>query len=446
MSLINDMLRDLERRRPTNAAPVSGDIRPAPRARRLVLPPGGGVLALAGLVAIAGVAWVAASGREESAPLPPLALVEAAPVQEPERVTEPVMLAMVTETAEVSAPTTVPGVRWVGVDTEQAPGMARLSLRFSAPLSESVALRRVGDDEGHLPLSGVDLADAPALPVAPATGPLRGLGLIHGDEPVLQFRTRPGSTVLLERNLDGRRLTLVFREPSSTVAKASVEATARTQSRTDPVPAPTAPQNQAVQQTSAPESARPVARRSHADHYAQAMEAVRRGDLDTGERELRQVLERAPHLHEARESLATLLAGEGRHAEAMALLEAGQILSPARSQTRLLLARLKAEQHDLDGAVALLEAGGGDAESLAALAALYQRQGRAEAAVAAYRRALTMRTDVGAWWVGLGIALESAGSAASAPQAYRRALMLSGVDPRLSDYAQSRLQILEARP
>ncbi|WP_018953478.1 tetratricopeptide repeat protein [Thioalkalivibrio sulfidiphilus] len=455
MSLINDMLRDLDRRRPAGqTAVIAGDVRPVPRAGRAGRIPWGGVLALAGLVGIAGVAWVAASGREDALSVQPLALVETLPEQQAQGSEPALQVAMLTPAPETRA-TVTPRVRWVGVDSQQMPGETRVSLRFSASVPETVALQREGDD-AYLPLTGVELRDAPALPVAPATGPLGGLGISHEDEPMLQFRARPGSTVALERDADGRRLTLVFRAPESAVAMAPSraervahadsanpmeETRAYAGSRTEPTLAePQRPRQVAAQ------PANPVARRSHADLYAQAMEAVRRGDLSTGERELRRVLERAPHLHEARESLATLLASDAREQEAMALLQAGLREAPARSESRVLLARLMAGRNDLDGAVALLEAGAGDAETLAALAALYQRQGRAEAAVAAYRRALSARNDVGGWWVGLGIALESAGSAAGAPQAYRRALALGGVDPRLTDYAQSRILALEGRP
>ncbi|ACL74340.1 hypothetical protein Tgr7_3272 [Thioalkalivibrio sulfidiphilus HL-EbGr7] len=461
MSLINDMLRDLDRRQPAGeTAILPGDIRPTPRAGRPVRIPWGGVLALAGLMGIAGVAWVAASGREEGVPVQPLALVETIPEREAQASEAAVQVAMLTPAPETRA-TVTPPVRWVGVDSQQMPGETRVSLRFSAALPETVALQRKGDD-AYLPLTGIELRDAPALPVAPATGPLGGLGISHEDGPVLQFRARPGSTVALERDADDRRLTLVFRTPESAVAPPRAERVAHAgsakpmeEAHTGAGAAAAGPAGSRTESTLAEsqrprqvaaQPANPVARRSHADHYAQAMEAVHRGDLSTGERELRRVLERAPHLHEARESLATLLASDGREQEAMALLEAGLREAPARSESRVLLARLMAGRKDLDGAVALLEAGVGDAETLAALAALYQRQGRAEAAVAAYRRALTARNDVGGWWVGLGIALESAGSAAGAPQAYRRALALGGVDPRLTDYAQSRILALEGRP
>lgn len=434
MSLINDMLRDLEQRRPAHdAAVLAGVHGVAPRRARRTLPLGGIVLALLAV----GVGYWAVSGAfarpADDVPAPePVAARSEPPVQ----VIEPVR-------SEPQAQT--PDVRWVGLDTESRGDRLQLGLRFSAPLEPMPELV-LEDGHGHLSLSGIDLSQAPALPVAGQGAPLRSLGIRADDPARLDFRLAPGAQVSLEPQDDGRRLVLVFEHPV-TVAEADVQVAASpapaVQARPEPEVEPAAAPEPAPTVQAPPATRAPVARRSPGDHYNQALAALRSGDTEVAERGLRHALNERADMHDARQALASLLAGDGRVQEAEALLTQGLERAPNHVGLRRLLGHLRVEQGDLDGAVEVLRAGPADPALLAMLGALYQRQGRAEQAAGAYRQALQTDPSVGVWWAGLAIALESAGQPASAPEAYRRALRFGGLDARLNDYARERLAALE---
>lgn len=100
---------------------------------------------------------------------------------------------------------------------------------------------------------------------------------------------------------------------------------------------------------------------------------------------------------------------------------------------------------DADGALALLATtDGADAERDALQAAALQQLGRNADAVDAYTRALRREPDIGAWWAGLGISLESEGRASEALDAFREAQRRGPLDPALADYLGDRVEALSA--
>lgn len=75
------------------------------------------------------------------------------------------------------------------------------------------------------------------------------------------------------------------------------------------------------------------------------------------------------------------------------------------------------------------------------IAALYQRQGLPAMAAELYKRLLVLNPDKGAWWVGLGIALESLGHMQQAQNAYIHAENAGNLNPELRAYIQSKMQV-----
>lgn len=447
MSLINDVLRDLERRHRAAGGEVLTGVHGAPAVRAVRRLPWG---ALALLLLAAGVGYGvvsgalagagAGAGEAQPAPAPLAAGPVASPPPDPDPA-KPLPVA-VAEPLPVagSSPGAMSAVRWVGVDTERHQDVMRMTLRFSAaPDPQPVLVLEEG--QGRLTLAGVDPVDVPPLPSVSDAGPLLALGLSVDRQAQLRFRVAPGVRTTLEQGDDGRRVTLQFHNPEAPARAAAPEP-----------PGPTTPGASVAAETSAAaprsDAAKPrvVARRSPGDHYSQALAAIRAGDVAAGEQGMRRALAAREDLHEARHALATLLAGDGRHEEAAALLIDGLEQAPGHPELTALLARIMAQQGDHAGAIRLLEAGTGDPQLLATLGALYQGQGRAAESAAAYRRALETNPSVGAWWAGLAIALESSGQPAGVPEAYRRALRFGGLDPRLDRYARERLAALEARP
>jgi MSHA biogenesis protein MshN len=115
---------------------------------------------------------------------------------------------------------------------------------------------------------------------------------------------------------------------------------------------------------------------------------------------------------------------------------------------RLLRARALLEQGGLNQAVATLERRlppvADAVEYRITLATLLQQAGEAEASAGHWSELIAYDDSRGAWWLGLAIALESGGRTRSAAQAYAQAVALPDLSPSLADYAQQRLNVLQA--
>ena len=134
--------------------------------------------------------------------------------------------------------------------------------------------------------------------------------------------------------------------------------------------------------------------------------------------------------------------------EAQQLLEQGLAAVPGQASFATLLARIYVEQNTEPKAIALLEQQRSGAkpnpDTLALLATLYQRAGRHDAAIAAYKDALTLRPLEGKWWLGLGISQEAVGDWNEARFAYER-VRNTNVTAPLAQYAEQRLAIVRSK-
>jgi MSHA biogenesis protein MshN len=83
------------------------------------------------------------------------------------------------------------------------------------------------------------------------------------------------------------------------------------------------------------------------------------------------------------------------------------------------------------------------AEYAAFLAVLLQRQGRHEEAIAHFQIALRMRPGSGVWWLGLAMSLQAANRPAAASDAYRQARAAGNLHPELAALAEHRLRQLQ---
>jgi len=87
-----------------------------------------------------------------------------------------------------------------------------------------------------------------------------------------------------------------------------------------------------------------------------------------------------------------------------------------------------------------LEYAGGNADYLAFFAGLLQRQQRHADAIELFDRALRLRPGNGIWLLGLGMSLEAGGRDAEAREAFRRARASGNLPPDLQTYADQRLR------
>ena len=184
-------------------------------------------------------------------------------------------------------------------------------------------------------------------------------------------------------------------------------------------------------------------------HYQRALDYLQVSRIDPAITELREAVRLQADMHVARELLANLYLRSGREAEAFMVLKAGIDASPQYLPFAKMYARILVERGQLSAAKQVLESSllyaGNDADYQALLAAVEQRLGEHAEAVSRYMHALDLNKQQGAWWVGMGISLEALGRTTEAGQAYRAARIIPGLSAELVTYVDARLKQLGAR-
>lgn len=186
------------------------------------------------------------------------------------------------------------------------------------------------------------------------------------------------------------------------------------------------------------------------NHYRQSLTLLQQGRVAEAQDMMRKALETNPRNLKARQALVGLLVEGRHHDEAMALLQEGVKLTPEQSGLCMALARLQVEVGDGKGASNTLEQGlqyaGEDAEYHAFYAALMQREDRHDEAVAHYLTALKSNPAMPSWLVGIGISWQAQGKLADAGEAYQRAKDTGQLTPQVSQFVEQRLiQVRQAR-
>ncbi len=180
-----------------------------------------------------------------------------------------------------------------------------------------------------------------------------------------------------------------------------------------------------------------------------AREYVSEGRLAEAEAALWRELKVHPDAPEVRESLATLLIRGKRHVEAMALLQQGRELMPDYPPFVGLQARILLEEGDTGAARSLLEGHlhgrEGDQVLLSMLGVVYQQEGAFLKAQAVYARLLELDRTSAGYWAGLAIALDAANDEVRSLEAFRRALALGGLPVAVYDYARQRVIALSGK-
>lgn len=460
MSVINQMLKDLDQRRQQgleHGGVLDGLGWQPDRMRRTRLP-----LLILVLLLIAAGGWLAyeygvlqgepeptASARAQTAPrrVEPLAASESATaVQrliEPEPVTEPVAVAMPEAEAAVlpvSADESVATPMQSAVVTGAAAiAIAQIQGVSPSPLPAS-------GRQAELEVFGSGFVEPLQVFVAWADGRQeKQLGAWQVSilaEDRLRLRFNPGT------QSDSWRLWVVNASgESSAVYPFQVEA-GRVEASEEPEIQVGAPPAQQAASSSSP-VVKTARQRSPADRAKQQMDRANRlltrGETAAGEQALREAIALDPGLHAARELLAGLLIQQGRYANAGELLDAGMAHGALPPSSVLLRARVYAEQGQEGEAIRVLEASrpalAKATDYYALLAALYQRQSRHGDAALVYSQLIRINPRQGVWQMGLGISYEALGQRDSAVSAYQAA-EASGLQPALRDYVSQRLRAL----
>lgn len=395
MSLINQMLKDLERRqahRPEGLVAPPGPVRAVDQPpRRMVHPAWWLVLILLLAVAVmAGALW------RRGATSPPKSVVSepvplAAPSPRPTPGATPV---------SVAAPSAVEAADH---GREPAPSStATPSGTLTKPHKERTAEVPAPAKPGHA--VAAPKPDAPSIP-SPGTrvdgGAAAGISLTK-DQPIAKPLALPADT--------------------------GTEAASRVDKRVRAL----SPREQAEKA------------------YRQALGLIQQGRLTEGIQGLEAALHDDPGHSQARMALVGLLVDSKRYDEAEARLKEGLALDPAQPQAAMILARLQVQRGDVEAGIrtlqATLPAAGPRSDYHAFLAALLQRVGRHQEAIEQYTEALSQSPAAGVWWMGLGLSLEAVGKTPEAKSAFTKALAADNLSQDLRTFVAQRLHRLDIVP
>lgn len=391
MSLVNDMLCDLEARRASEARPLEGlaavvNLRePAPARRGLLL----GMLAIGALIAVlAIVAWPGESAAVRPALTATHSIAGASASQE-------------------STHETLPG----------DPSADRVSLRFARAAAASAP------DTGTDPGVRLDRFSRYRLSYALASSPAA--------------RARSASRAAEPGAISRRRVTAV--------ASANTPATATATAPVVASPEVSQPdlREEGVEQPQRVSKTRIDPARAWRAEGLRALRASRPAQAAELFEKLRS---HDPHTTESHLLLHGALKAAERPIAARAVLYAGLEAAAEPARVAIVLAHELLAADDAAAAVRILRQyrppGFADLGYESLLAAAYERSAAHTAALEQYRALLEADPGNGAWWVGAGIACEALGRGDEAITAFRRA-RATRLAPALAQYAEQRIASLE---
>ena len=181
--------------------------------------------------------------------------------------------------------------------------------------------------------------------------------------------------------------------------------------------------------------------------FRRALNLVNQGRIAEGMDGLRRTLEIDPRHEAARQTLVALLLETKHVGEAAASLREGLALNSGNTGFAMLLARIMVESNDIPAALIVLQRHAApvdrNADFHAFAAALYQRLDRHKEAIEQYQTALGLVPSAGVWWLGLGISFQAVGRPKDALEAFTRAKSAGNLGPDLVAFVDQRLRQLQ---
>ena len=402
MSLINQMLQDLDARRATHSAGtrLPNDVRPLPVESTSRWPWMVGAVVLAGGLGAA-FWWRTSDG------------VLAVPAQTTAEVTPSL--------AQIPAPQQPPAEK--DVASVAAPSEQREAAVAPTAAHDAAALNEL------------QLAMSPSLDMAQPSA--------HEDTPAMvgvvdkEAKTETGAASRLTapdkrpRTPDGAKIGKpVQSEPTAALAVADGAATRSAASKVVPAIERTEVLGSGAERT---ESA-----------YRKAIAAVNQGRVGEAIDGLRAAL-KADAQHVASRQLMVKLLLEARQAdEAMVALDAGLQQQPDQVAWAMTLARLQVDHGDLNAAWLTLErsapAASASADYQGFAGHVLMRLGRNRDALSRYQLATRLNPGDGRWWLGLGLSLESDGKVSEAREAFMHARQCGNLSRELLVLVEQKLR------
>ena len=187
------------------------------------------------------------------------------------------------------------------------------------------------------------------------------------------------------------------------------------------------------------------------NEYRKALELLQQGRMTRTLESLAHVLQLDASHIVARQTIVGLLVEAQRFDEAEHQLQTGLHLDPNQPGLVMMLARLQVERGDTHAGLETLQRGLPDAmaradyvteqaDYQAFLAALLQREGQHGAAIKHYMQALNKTPQPGIWLMGIGISLQAENRLPEAQEAFNRAKASNTLRPDLQMFVEQRLK------
>jgi MSHA biogenesis protein MshN len=183
------------------------------------------------------------------------------------------------------------------------------------------------------------------------------------------------------------------------------------------------------------------------NEFRRAVNLVNQGRIAEGMDGFRRALEIDPGHETARQTMVALLLEAKRVDEAALSLQEGLALNTDNTGFAMLLARIMVERNDIPAALFVLQRHAAppdrNPDFHAFAAALYQRLDRHKEAIEQYQAALRLAPSAGVWWMGLGISFQAVERPKEALEAFTRAKSAGNLAPNLVSFVDQKLRQLQ---
>lgn len=191
----------------------------------------------------------------------------------------------------------------------------------------------------------------------------------------------------------------------------------------------------------------PIMRSVLLQEYQRSLRSADEGDYLTAIKNLSAILKADPGYKDARVSLVALMMDQGSGIKATKIIDDGLQLTPNYSPFIELKARLLTQNGKLDSAITLLQSVSPplseNPEYHALIAALYARNNKDQLASQLYQQLVQVDSHNSSWWFGLGVSLDKLNQRQAAIEAYTKAMNEGHLNGEAMAYLQNRLQLLK---
>jgi len=180
------------------------------------------------------------------------------------------------------------------------------------------------------------------------------------------------------------------------------------------------------------------------EDYKKALNLIQKNDMATAITVLKQSLGKYSKFLPSIETLSMIYLQQGKLSKADKVLQIGLQQSPSSINLIKLKARVLITQDKYNKALSLLQKSApaitDEPEYYALMAAIYDRIEQPNMAARLYKQLAVQQPNNGLWWMGLGMALEEMDRTNAALEAYQRATELSNLNPQSRAYVQGRIE------